>query len=432
MDIEKGAKSKHEQVLALLDDVSISGKKLGVILQTIEDTELDGRHVTVKGRKMKNFSSCSYLGLDLDQRLMAGAIDAVSRFGVQFSSSRSYLSSPLYGELEEKLARIFNAPAAVFNTTTLGHLSNLPILVGDEDAVILDVSVHASVQMAASLLKERNVHLEIIRHNRLDILEDRVKELSATHKKIWYLSDGVYSMFGDLSPVKEIVQLMDQYEQLHLYIDDAHGMSWAGENGSGYVASQVKYHPRMYLSTSMGKAFGASGGVMVFPNEEDYRRVHDYGKTSIFSIQIPPPVLGAAVASAKMHLSADIYSLQKQLQEKIKFFNHTARLLELPMYSNNISPVKFICLGKPVMGYNMVSRMMNEGYYVNLSVFPSVSYNNTGMRIPLSLHMTKDDIEVLLNAVAVNLNEAFKESGSSLKEVQRFFKLDQKSKQSAE
>jgi|JI10StandDraft_1071094.scaffolds.fasta_scaffold63020_5 7-keto-8-aminopelargonate synthetase-like enzyme len=428
MEIENGAKSKHDQILSLLDEVSISGKKLGIILQTIEDSELDGRHVTVKGNKMKNFSSCSYLGLDLDQRLMAGAIDAVSRFGVQFSSSRSYLSSPLYGELEERLAKIFNAPAAVFNTTTLGHLSNLPILIGDDDAIILDVSVHSSVQMAVSLLKERNITTEVIRHNRLDILEDRVKQLSMTHKKIWYLSDGVYSMFGDLAPVKEIVELMDQYEQLHLYIDDAHGMSWAGDNGSGYVMSQVKFHPRMYLSTSLGKAFGASGGVMVFPNDEEYRRVHDYGKTSIFSIQVPPPVLGAAVASAKIHLSADIYSLQKQLQEKIKFFNQTASLLELPMYSNNISPVKFICLGKPTMGYNMVSRLMNAGYYVNLSVFPSVSYNNTGMRIPLSLHMTKEDIEGLLNEIATQMPLAFKETGSSLKEVTRFFKLDKKEK----
>jgi 7-keto-8-aminopelargonate synthetase-like enzyme len=150
-----------------------------------------------------------------------------------FLHPRSYLSSPLYGELEEKLAKIFDAPAAVFNTTTLGHLSNLPILIGDEDAIVMDVSVHSSVQMAVSLLKERNIHVEIIRHNRLDLLEDRVKELSLTHKKIWYLSDGVYSMFGDLAPVKEIVKLMDIYEQLNLYIDDAHGMSWSGDKRFG-------------------------------------------------------------------------------------------------------------------------------------------------------------------------------------------------------
>lgn len=428
MEVGNSVKSKHEQILELLDEVSISGKKLGIILQTVEDDEFDGRHVTLKGKKLKNFSSCSYLGLDLDQRLMGGAIDAITRFGVQFSSSRSYLSSPLYGELEEKLAKIFDAPAAVFNTTTLGHLSNLPILIGDEDAIVMDVSVHSSVQMAVSLLKERNIHVEIIRHNRLDLLEDRVKELSLTHKKIWYLSDGVYSMFGDLAPVKEIVKLMDIYEQLHLYIDDAHGMSWSGENGAGYVRSEVPKHDRMYLTTSLGKAFGASGGVMIFPNEEEFRRVHDYGKTSIFSIQIPPPILGAAVASAKIHLSSEIYTLQKQLQDRIKYFNQTAKLLEIPMISEDISPVRFVCLGKPQMGYNMVSRLVNNGYYVNLSVFPSVSYNNTGMRIPLSLHMSKDDINGLLNQIAQQLPLAMADTGTSMKEINRYFKMDKRQK----
>jgi len=428
MEVGNSVKSKHEQILELLDEVSISGKKLGIILQTIEDDELDGRHVTLKGRKLKNFSSCSYLGLDLDQRLMAGAIDAITRFGVQFSSSRSYLSSPLYGELEEKLSRIFDAPAAVFNTTTLGHLSNLPILIGDDDAIIMDVSVHSSVQMAVSLLKERNIHVEVIRHNRLDVLEERTKELSLTHRKIWYLSDGVYSMFGDLCPVKDIVKLMDIHEQLHLYIDDAHGMSWSGENGAGFVLSQVPKHNRLYLSTSLGKAFGASGGVMVFPNQEEFRRVHDYGKTSIFSIQIPPPILGAAVASAKIHLSSEIYVMQKNLQDRIKYFNQTARLLEIPLFSDDISPVKFVCLGKPQMGYNMVSRLVNNGYYVNLSVFPSVSYNNTGMRIPLSLHMSKEDINGLLNEIAQQLPSAMVDTGTSTKEISRFFKMDRRQK----
>lgn len=427
MEVGKSTKSKHEQVLSLLDEVSISGKKLGIILQTIEDQQLDGRHVTVAGRRLKNFGSCSYLGLDLDQRLMAGAIDAVTRYGVQFSSSRSYLSSPLYGRLEEKLHEVFNQPAAVFNTTTLGHLSNLPIIVGDEDVVVMDVNVHSSVQLAVSLLKERGIPVEIIRHNRLDILEDRVRHLKQTHRRIWYCADGVYSMFGDLAPVTDIVRLLDLHEQLYLYIDDAHGMSWAGNNGSGYVCSQVPSHPKMYLSTSLGKAFGAGGGVMVFPDKEAFRRVHDYGKTSIFSIQLPPPVLGAAVASADIHLTPEIYTLQKQLQDRIRFFNQTAKLLELPMMSGEVSPVKFVCLGKPVTGYNMVSRLINAGYYVNLSVFPSVSYNNTGMRIPLSLHMSKDDISALLHEVASQFPHALKDAGSSMKEVTRFFKLESRS-----
>jgi 7-keto-8-aminopelargonate synthetase-like enzyme len=417
-------KSKHEQMLEILDEVCTSGRKLGIVFQTIEDTELDGRYVKVDGKRMINFGSCSYLGLELDQRLIAGTIDAVTRYGTTFSSSRAYLSCRLYEELENLLAQIFGNPVVVTNNTTTGHLANIPILVGDNDAVIMDVNVHSSVQQAVTLLKDRNVHIEVIRHNRLDLLEDRVKELRLQYDKIWYMSDGVYSMFGDLAPVNDIVNLLNSYEQLYLYIDDAHGMSWAGENGSGFVRSQVLKHDRMYLTTSLGKAFGVSGGVLVFPNQQSYRRVREFGRTLIFSIQISPPVLGAAIASAKIHLSQEIYTLQNKLQERIKFFNQTAKLYELALIRESLSPVMFIGAGKPQVGYNMVRRLMNAGFYVNLSVFPSVSYTNTGLRIPLTLWHTNEDIENLLKTIALNMPIALKESGQTTKELQRYFKLD--------
>lgn len=417
-------KSKHEQMLEILDEVCTSGRKLGIVFQTIEDTELDGKYVKVGGKRMVNFGSCSYLGLELDQRLIAGTIDAVTRYGTVFSSSRAYLSSKPYDELENLLAQIFDNPVVVTNNTTTGHLANIPILVGDNDAVIMDVNVHSSVQQAVTLLKDRNVHIEVIRHNRLDLLEDRVKELRMHYDKIWYMSDGVYSMFGDLAPVKEIKELMDTYEQLYLYIDDAHGMSWTGENGSGFVRSQMLKHERMYLTTSLGKAFGATGGVLVFPDQQSYRRVREFGRTLIFSIQVPPPVLGAAIASAKIHLTPEIYVRQNNLQERIKFFNQTAKMYELPLIRESLSPVMFIGMGKPQVGYNMVRRLMNSGNYVNLSVFPSVSYTNTGLRIPLTLWHSMEDIENLLKAIALNLPIAMKESGQTMKELQRYFKLD--------
>ncbi|MEP7264193.1 MAG: aminotransferase class I/II-fold pyridoxal phosphate-dependent enzyme [Bacteroidota bacterium] len=416
-------KSKHEQMLEIMDEVAMSGRKLGILLQTIEDNQLDGKYIKVEGKRMINFGSCSYLGLELDQRLIAGTIDAVTRYGTVFSSSRAYLSSPLYDELENQLAVIFENPVVVTNNTTTGHLANIPILVGDNDAVIMDVNVHSSVQQAVSLLKERNIHIEVVRHSRLDLLEDRIKELKMTHDKIWYMSDGVYSMFGDLAPVKELESLLNTYEQLHLYIDDAHGMSWAGENGSGYVCSQVMKHDRMYLTTSLGKAFGATGGVLVFPNQLSYQRVRDFGRTLIFSIQIPPAVLGSAIASAKIHLSPEIKVRQNHLQDRIRFFNQAAKMYELPLIKEAASPVMFIGMGKPQIGYNMVRRLMNAGFYVNLSVFPSVAYSNTGLRIPITLNHSNEDIENLLKTIALNLPSAMKESGQTMKDLQRYFKL---------
>ncbi len=423
MEETKEVKSKHQQMLELLDDISISGKSLGIILQDTEDEQLDGRTVHVNGKKFINFTSCSYLGLELDPRLIAGCIDATTRYGTQFASSRSYLSGTLYKEIESMLSNIFKLPTALSQTTSLGHISNIPILVGDRDAVIMDISVHATVQEAVSLLVERGITIERIRHNRMDILEDRIKELSLTHEKIWYMADGVYSMFGDCAPLDDLKTLLDNNEQFYLYIDDAHGMSWAGENGAGYVYSKMPYHPKMYFTTSLAKGFGASGGVLAFPDDTAFRRVHDFGRTFIFSTQLAPPMLGAIRASAKIHLSGEILLMQSQLHEKIKFFNQKAKMLDLPLLSDGITPVRFIGLGKAQVGYNMVTRLRNAGFFNSLCVYPSVSLNNTGIRIALTRHHTLSDIENLLNEIAVNLPIALKETGSSMAEIKRFFKM---------
>ena len=116
--------------------------------------------------------------------------------------------------------------------------------------------------------------------------------------------------------------------------------------------------------------------------------------------------------------------MQKSLQQRIKFFNQTAKMYELPLIRESLSPVMFIGAGKPVVGYNMVRRLMTAGFFVNLSVFPSVSYTNTGLRIPITLHHTNEDIENLLKVVALNLPIALKESGQTMKNLIQYFKLN--------
>ncbi|MFI5219170.1 MAG: aminotransferase class I/II-fold pyridoxal phosphate-dependent enzyme [Bacteroidia bacterium] len=417
-------KSKHEQVLEMMNQVVTTSKDLGIAHLTTEDYELDGRHIMIRGKSLVNFSSCSYLGLELDQRLKSAAIDAVQRFGTQFSCSRGYVSLGLYNDIENLLSRIFhNHPVILAPTTSLGHMSNIPVLVGDHDAVIMDIQVHSSVQNAVELLKSRNIHIEMIRHNNMEMLEGRIKKLSSTHKKIWYMADGVYSMFGDFLPIHELKDLLDTYDNFHLYVDDAHGMSWMGKNGSGYVLSQIEFHPKLYLVTGLAKSFGTCGGVLIFPDEESKRLVRNLGRTLLFSGPIQPPVLGASIASAKIHLSKEIYSLQNQLQDKIKFFNASAKLYELPLLSDSSTPIRFIAVSKPEAGYAMVVKLMKAGYYVNLSVFPTVSYNNTGIRIPLTLHHAYEDIDGLLKKVAEILPATLEECGVTMDEIWNAFKM---------
>src|SRR6185436_14972501 len=119
----------------------------------------------------------------------------------------------------------------------------------------------------------------------------------------WYMADGVYSMYGDYAPLKDIMQLLYNHEQLHLYVDDAHGMSWAGKNGAGFAKTILPRHERMFLVTSLNKAFAAGGGCLVYPNDDWKRKVRNCGSTMIFSGPVQPPLLGAAIASAQIHLS---------------------------------------------------------------------------------------------------------------------------------
>ncbi len=162
--------------------------------------------IELEGRPIVNFGSCSYLGLEMDMRLRQAVCDAVMRYGTQFSSSRTYLSAPAYRDLEESLESLFGAPVIVSSSTTLGHLSGLPVLVGKQDAVILDQQVHHSVQMAAQHLRIQGSHIEVVRHSRMDMLEERIEHLRKQHDRVWYMADGVYSMYADLAPAGGVAE----------------------------------------------------------------------------------------------------------------------------------------------------------------------------------------------------------------------------------
>ena len=120
-----------EERLAILDEVLTEAAGKGLLQLSPDDAgPLDGRTLSLNGREVVSFGSCSYLGLELDPRMKQATIDAVLRYGTQFSSSRGYLSSPQYIELEALLSEMFGGHVLVTPTTSLGHLSVLPVLVG--------------------------------------------------------------------------------------------------------------------------------------------------------------------------------------------------------------------------------------------------------------------------------------------------------------
>ncbi|MGB5980267.1 MAG: aminotransferase class I/II-fold pyridoxal phosphate-dependent enzyme, partial [Cyclobacteriaceae bacterium] len=240
---------------------------------------------------------------------------------------------------------------------------------------------------------------------------------------VWYMADGVYSMYGDMAPMKELVGLLDTYKSLHLYVDDAHGMSWTGENGSGYVFTQVDHHDKMVVATSMAKGFGCCGGVIIFPDEEMHRKVKNCGGTFIFSGPIQPPMLGAALASAKMHQTGAFALRQKDLQTKVAYINKRLGELGLPQYDPSAAPLFFICSGLPRITYNIVNRMKTRGFFLNSAAFPAVPMKKSGIRFMVTSHHSYDEIENMLVALQQEYVLGLQEEGSSVDEVARVFRL---------
>ena len=419
-------------VVETIDQIITDGVKKDILHLYTEDDSFRGNQLTLRGKKVINFGSCSYLGLELDERLKEASKLAIDHFGTQFSESRAYVSIGLYRELEELFRQIFDAHCVITPTTTLGHIANIPVLINTADALITDQQVHQSVNTAVKLLAGAGTHIEVLRHNRMDILEDRIKALRNKHDKIWYLADGIYSMFGDTAPVDQLYQLLDQYPCFHLYIDDAHGMSIHGQHGRGSVLDQRKFHPRMILATSLAKAFATGGAVMVYPDAETARKVRTCGGPLITSGPLQPAQLGAAVANAEIHLTPEIDVLQEELRERIKFTNLMLRKYRLPVIAENNSAVFFIGVHLPKAGYNLVRRMLDAGYYVNLGIFPAVPMKNTGIRFTITRVHSFRQIEDMIRTLSEELPKALKEEGIELEDIYKAFRIPMPEEQALE
>jgi 7-keto-8-aminopelargonate synthetase-like enzyme len=387
----------------LIDEALTAAISRGVAHLIAEDEQLGGRVVTLHGRPLVNFGSCSYLGLETDPRLKDAACDAVMRYGVQFASSRAYVSCPPYAELERLLGALFDAPLVVAQTTTLAHFAALPVLVGRDDAVICDQLVHHSVQSVLPTLAAAGTHCRFVRHNRVDRLEETVRALGDRYRHIWYLADGVYSMHGDAAPLDGLHDLVSRYDQLSLYIDDAHGISWAGKHGRGTVLGDGPLPRRTVMVASLAKAFAAGGAVMVFPDAETARLVRNCGTTMIFSGPLQPALLGAAIASARVHLSSEIGQRQRRLMDRIHLFNDLAAARGLPLGSPAATPIRFVKAGETELTYRLAADLMSDGFFVNTAGFPAVSKGQAGLRIALTIHQTLDDVRALVDAIARRL-----------------------------
>ncbi|MEM6721780.1 MAG: aminotransferase class I/II-fold pyridoxal phosphate-dependent enzyme [Bacteroidota bacterium] len=388
---------------------------------TTPNPALPNSAIVIDDHEMIHFGSCSYLGLEKHEKLQQGVVAAVTKYGTQFSSSRGYVSVDLYQELEQLMFQIFKKPAIVSASTTLGHLATIPVLVGKKDAVVLDLQVHSSIQMTVQQLKAKNIPIHIIKHNCMESLEKQIQKLSNKHEKIWYFADGIYSMYGDYAPFETLDYLLNKYDKFHLYIDDAHGMGWAGEHGCGVVWTKMQQSEKMILTVSLNKSFASAGGCIVFPNEETAKKVRNCGPTYLFSGPIQPPMLGAAIASAKLHLSEEIKPLQNRIWELIQYTNQRLDALGFPQYQKTDSPVFFIPVGLPKICYDIIHKMKEKGFFVNTASFPVVPMRKSGIRFMVNNFLNTEKINAMLMTLCEVYSETILENEMTYEKIAKTF-----------
>lgn len=367
----------------------------------------NGRYVTVDDERLLNFGSCSYMGLEAMSELTEGAHWAIEEFGTQFHFSRAYLQCSLYAELEALLERITGRPVVVAASTSLAHLAALPVLINDMDHILIDQFAHASLQTAVQLVP--NVPLEILRHNRMDLVDAALTRLRARPGNVWYICDGLYSMLGDFAPFEELRELLRRHEHLRLYIDDAHSTSWSGTHGRGVALEHFGNDERVVVALSLNKAFSAAGGALALPNRELLARVRRCGGPMLFSGPIQPPMLGAAVGSARLHLSERLPALQAELDERLALCIHELHRTSLDLAMLDRSPIFHAHCDSPRFAFAVAEEMKERGYYCCVCVFPAVPMNSPGIRFTITRHNELADIPRFVSALEGSFAHAMSE-----------------------
>ncbi|HYR09631.1 MAG TPA: aminotransferase class I/II-fold pyridoxal phosphate-dependent enzyme, partial [Longimicrobium sp.] len=278
-------------------------------------------------------------------------------------------------------------------------------------------------QVAATLAQAGGTRVETIRHRELDArLLETAERLGRAHRTVWLAIDGIYSMYGDLAPLGLLRRALDAVPNLRLYVDDAHGMSWAGEHGRGWFLSRFPLSERVVLGTSLVKAYAAGGGAFVFASAAERERVRLCGGPYVFSGPLQPPMLGAALGSARVHLSDEIGGLQRAFAARASLTNTLLREHGLPLLVRNEGPIFFLRMGRAEAAMTVAERMMEEGWHVTISTFPSVPQRRAGIRLAVTALHTPAEIRGVVEALARHVPRALAEHGISSAELDELYR----------
>jgi len=371
-----------------LDEIDLAG--LRRVLRHVESPQ--GARILCDGQELWNYSSNDYLGLAAHPLLLEAAQRSLADHGHGAGASR--LISGTFSEhlaLEEALAHFKGTQAALtFGSGFAAAVGVLPALAGSGDVIILDKLSHASLVDGARL---SGAQLRVFPHNNLEKLESHLSwaRQKFPHARVIVVAESVYSMGGDLAPLREIVELKDRFGAW-LMLDEAHGVGVLGNQGRGLAdAEGVADRVDIQMGT-LGKALGSSGAYIC-----GSRVLADFlvnrARSFIFSTAPPPSVSAAARAAVELLQSPEGTRRIDLLHANLRFFGEAAALGAV------LTPIVPIVLGEEEKAVATSHSLRRQGYLVPAVRYPTVARGAAQLRITITAAHERENLQALAAAL---------------------------------
>ena len=359
-----------------------------------------GAWLTVDGQKSLNFCSNNYLGLANHPRIVAAAKQATDEFGVGPAAVRSIAGTmDLHLQLEERMAHFKGVDAAIsFQSGFNANLAAIPALVGKNDVIFSDELNHASIIDGCRLSRSK-----IIRFNHCDPahLEVQLIEHRKEYQHAMVITDGVFSMDGDIAPLDEIYQVTQNHDAI-LMVDDAHGEGVLGRGGRGIV-DHFDLHGKVDIEVgTLSKAFGVVGGV-VAGNETIVEWLRQRGRPFLFSSAMTVP--DAAACLAAIDLLEESTELVDRLWENTRYFKREMSSLGFDT-GNSTTPIVPVMLGEAPLAQQFSRLLFENGVFAMAIGFPTVPRGKARIRVMISAAHRVEDLDQgleMFNKVGQNL-----------------------------
>ncbi|MFN7181576.1 MAG: aminotransferase class I/II-fold pyridoxal phosphate-dependent enzyme, partial [Planctomycetota bacterium] len=346
------------------------------------------------GRKVIMIGSNNYLGLTNNPYVKEQSIKAIEKYGTSCTGSR-FLNGTieLHEELERRLAKFMQKEACiVFSTGFQANLGAISALVGKDDYVVIDRANHASIIDACRLSFGETVKYK---HNDMEDLERIVKKIKEEKPDagILIVSDGVFSMEGDLVNLARLIEIKEKYKT-RIFIDDAHGIGVLGRNGRGVCEHFNLLDKVDLIMGTFSKSFASLGG-FVAGEKAVIEYIKHFARSLIFSASMPPAQIAAVLASL------DIIEKEPQRREKLKYIIRriTKEYLNLGLsVPQNESAIIPIILGNDQLVFTFWKLLLENGVYVNPIISPAVTPDRALLRTSYMATHTDEHIDKVVNA----------------------------------